>query len=439
MSGSSRPIGVPPRHGFLRAALLIALAGLAAPAEAAPKAPAEAVPKAPAGTVPKAPAKTTPNPTPGRSPERAAFTAGEAAEARPAGLAGPLRIGADDTGAFQALIDGAGAAARPWLVLSGGGENGAFGAGLLNGWSQAGTRPDFGVITGVSTGAMIAPFAFLGSGADPALARAYTEISAADVFEFGATAESLTDTWPLKRRIERMVTPALLDGIAAEHARGRRLLVATTAVDRERPVLWDMGAIATAGGPKALDLFRAIVLASSAVPGVFPPVMIDAVGPDGKRFQEMHADGGTTAPFYLAPEAAILGSAPLHLPTRTVYLVINNTVTPEFRMATRTTLSVPGRSMSAAIKAQTRAALALAQDFAGREGLDLEVAQIDGRFTRTTEAPFDQDTMKALFAHGEALGRAGTAFVRSDPRVRTNPRPPPPAASTGERVSAASP
>lgn len=259
---------------------------------------------------------------------------------------------------------------------------------------------------------MIAPFAFLGSSADATLARAYTEISAADVFEFGGTSEALTDTWPLKRRIERMVTGRLLTDIAAEHAKGRRLLVATTAVDSERPVLWDMGAIASEGSPRALDLFRSIILASSAVPGVFPPVMIDAVGTDGKRFQEMHADGGTTAPFYLAPEAAILGRARVRLPTSTVYLVVNNTVTPDFQMATRTTLSVLGRSMSAAIKAQTRAALALTERFAERNGLDLEVAEIDNRFTRITSAPFDQDYMKALFAHGERLGRDGTAFSR---------------------------
>lgn len=344
-----------------------------------------------------------------KSNERIAFTAGEAAAARPEGLRN-VRIGADDPRAFQALIDGASAAGEPWLVLSGGGENGAFAAGLLNGWSAAGTRPAFGIITGVSTGAMIAPFAFVGRSEDGALARAYTEVSAADVFEFGATPESLTDTWPLKRRIDRSVTPQLLSAIAAEHAKGRRLLVATTAVDSERPVLWDMGALASAGGPKAIELFRAIILASSAVPGVFPPVLINAVGPDGRSFQEMHDDGGTMAPFYLAPEAALLGQDSVHLPTRTIYLVVNNKLTPDFQVAARTTLSVLGRSMSAAIKAQTRAALALSRAFADRTGLDLRVAQIDGRFTQTSAVPFDQKYMKALFAHGEALGRAGTAF-----------------------------
>ncbi|KQO56087.1 MULTISPECIES: patatin-like phospholipase family protein [unclassified Methylobacterium] len=417
MSGSSS------RHGLFYAASMVAMLGIAGPVEAAP-----AHAGAPARS---APLKESSKSSPARSSERVAFTAGDAADARPDGLKGLLRIPADDTKAFQHLIDGASAASDPWLVLSGGGENGAFAAGLLNGWSKAGNRPAFGIITGVSTGAMIAPFAFLGSSADATLAHAYTEISAADVFEFGGTNEALTDTWPLKRRIERMVTGKLLTDIAAEHAKGRRLLVATTAVDSERPVLWDMGAIASEGGPKALDLFRSIILASSAVPGVFPPVMIDVVGTDGKRFQEMHADGGTTAPFYLAPEAAILGKAKVRLPTSTVYLVVNNTVTPDFQMATRTTLSVLGRAMSAAIKAQTRAALALTESFAERNGLDLDVAQIDNRFTRTTSAPFDQDYMKALFAHGERLGRDGTAFSRGTPAASI------PTGSTGDRFGAA--
>lgn len=358
-----------------------------------------------------APIQALAAPEAGRNAERTAFTAGELASSRQADIAAPVRIAGDDTAAFQALIGKAPRAGDPWLVISGGGENGAFAAGILAGWSQSGGRPDFGVITGVSTGALIAPFAFIGQRGDAALREAYTTISASDVFEFGGTDESLTDTWPLKKRIDKAVTADLLKAVAAENAKGRRLLVATTELDSERPVLWDMGAIAQAGTPKALSLFRAIVLASSAVPGIFPPVMIDAASPDGKTFQEMHADGGTTAPFYLAPAAAIDGSAGLRLPASRVYLIVNNKLTPYFQMARRDTLSVLGRSLSAAIKAQTRAALSLSRSFAERSGLDLEVAEIDGRFTKETPAPFDRDYMRALFAHGESLARNGSAFA----------------------------
>ncbi len=347
-----------------------------------------------------------------KSPEeRPDYTAALAASARPEGLPASVRIAGDDAGAFKALLDAADRASDPWLVLSGGGENGAFAAGLLAGWSERGDRPAFGVVTGVSTGALIAPFAFVGPGADGALKQNYTEISAADVFEFGGTRDSLTDTWPLKERIERSVTPALLKAVAAEHARGRRLLIATTQVDSERPALWDMGAIATlnaSGDPRALKLFREIVLASTAVPGVFPPVLIPASS-GAKSFEEMHDDGGAMGPFFLAPAAAVAGETRLILPASRVYLVVNNRLDPEFQMAGRSVLSVLGRTMSAAIKAQTRAALALTRSYAQRTGLDLQIAQIDRRFTQTSERPFDRPYLQALFAHGRSLGRDGTA------------------------------
>jgi predicted acylesterase/phospholipase RssA len=370
--------------------------------------------------VEKAPPKQeAPDPIKGQQ-DRTPFTAAETATAKPEGLPGPLRFAGDDPAAYAKEIDAAKAARDPWLVISGGGENGAFAAGILSGWSQAGDRPTFGVISGVSTGALIAPFAFVGSRADGVLKQNYTEISAADVFEFGGTNAALTDTWPLKERIEKSVTPDLLKAIAAEHAKGRRLLVATTQVETERPVIWDMGEIASlATGPeskqygeKALKLFREIVLASTAVPGVFPPVMIDAVTEGGKHIQEMHNDGGAMSPFYLAP-AATLAGAPTgggKLPASTVYLIMNNRLTPEFGLTPRTVLGVLGGTMSAAIKAQMQGALAITKGFAARTHLDLRVAEIDGRFDKVSPGPFDSRYMKALFEHGEALAKAGKAF-----------------------------
>lgn len=369
------------------------------------------------------PALAGPAPDRARSTARVEFTAADLAAAKPEGLPASVRLAGDDPQAYRAFLAAAPqAGAAPWLALSGGGENGAFAAGLLKGWSQAGTRPDFGVVTGVSTGALIAPFAFAGRRYDAALQQAYTEVSAADVFEFGGSGESLTDTWPLKRQIERSVTPALLADVAGEHRKGRRLLVVTTEIDSGRPVLWDMGAIAAAGGPSALKLFREVMLASAAIPGVFPPVMIDAEGPGGKRFQEMHADGGTTAPFFVAPGRAILGQDPEAggLPAPELYVVVNNGLTPDFQVTSRTMLSILGRSLSAAIRAQTAGAIALTKGYAARTGLPLHVAVIDQRFGRTSKAPFDRDFMRALFAHGERVGQAGTAFDWSPDAITTS-------------------
>lgn len=343
------------------------------------------------------------------SPTRPVFTAAESLAAEPDGLPAEVRFAADDRAAYDDWIAHAPEASRkPWLVLSGGGENGAFGAGLLAGWTQAGDRPAFGVVTGASTGAMIAPFAFIGADGDRVLRDTYTGITAADVFEFGGDGVALTDTWPLKKLIDRFVTADLLDEVAKAHRAGRRLLVVTTNVDTQRPVAWDMGAIAASGSPKALELFRTVILASAAIPGLFPPVLIPARA-GGRAFAEMHVDGGTLAPFYLAPAATILGEGGA-VPARRVYLVVNGQGVPDFQVTERTMLGVLGRSMSAAIRAQTAAALALHRAFAARSGIDLEVATIDGRFRRTSPAPFDQAYMQALFAHGEALGRAGTAF-----------------------------
>ncbi len=156
----------------------------------------------------------------------------------------------------------------------------------------------------LSIGALIAPYAFLGPRYDEELRKNFTEITAADVFEDKATPESLLDTWPLKRLIEKRVTAEMLAAIAAEHSKGRRLLVATTNLDAGRRVIWNMGAIAARGDEKALKLFRDILLASSSIPGFFPPVAIE-VEANGKKFQEMHLDGTITAPFFVAPESML--------------------------------------------------------------------------------------------------------------------------------------
>ncbi|ACL61915.1 patatin-like phospholipase family protein [Methylobacterium nodulans] len=356
---------------------------------------------------------------------RVEFTAADLAAARPDGLPSDVRLPADDPQAYRAFLEQAPQAAKaPWLVLSGGGENGAFAAGLLKGWSAAGDRPDFGVVTGVSTGALIAPFAFAGRRYDDTLEQAYTQTTAADVFEFGGGSESLTDTWPLKRQIERSVTPALLADIAAEQRKGRRLLVVTTEIDSGRPVLWDMGAVAAKGGPAALKLFRQVILASAAIPGIFPPVMIDAEA-GGKKFQEMHADGGATAPFFVAPGRTLLGEEPDpgSIPAPALYLVVNNTLSSDFQVTQRSTLSILGRSLSAAIRAQTATAIALTKTFAARTGLPLQVALIDSRFTRRSPGLFDQGYMRALFAHAERLGRAGTAFDWTPDAITTSTVP----------------
>ncbi|MFA5362407.1 MAG: patatin-like phospholipase family protein [Candidatus Omnitrophota bacterium] len=182
----------------------------------------------------------------------------------------------------------------PVLAISGGAANGAYGAGLLNGWSKSGTRPAFKVVTGISTGAVIAPFAFLGSGYDDKLKEFYTKYSTKDILRIRIPfVNSLASTRSLERHIERYFNEPLLKEIAVEYEKGRRLYVGTTNLDAGRLVIWDMGKIAAIGGDKALKLFRKVILASASIPVMFPPVYLNAEVNDG-IYDEMHVDGGIT-------------------------------------------------------------------------------------------------------------------------------------------------
>lgn len=185
-----------------------------------------------------------------------------------------------------------------FLALSGGGEDGSFAAGIITGWTRHGNRPEFDVITGVSAGALAAPFVFLGPEYDEVLFDVYSNLSNEDIYRtqifngiFGGSA--ILDTRPLKNLISKLVTAEILGLIGKQHIKGRRLWIGTTNLDAGRPVIWDIGEIALSGKKNSLDLVHNILLASSAVPGIFPPVIIDAkVGK--QRLTELHVDGGVT-------------------------------------------------------------------------------------------------------------------------------------------------
>ena len=308
----------------------------------------------------------------------------------------------------------------PWLILSTGGEDGAFGAGLLSGWSKAGTRPEFSLVTGVSTGALIAPFAFLGSRYDEQLRDSYTKISAIDIFEVGGKGESFLDTWPLHKLIEKRVTPELLKEIAAEHARGRRLFILTTNLDAGRPVAWDIGAIATRGDKQALDLVRKVMIASISIPGAFPPTFIEVEG-NGRKFAEMHVDGGLGGQFYIAPDSMLVSTATAKLPATDFYVIANMKLDPDFQLTERTTLSILGRAVSAAIKFVTRNAIDRAYATAKRSGIGFYVAYVNQDFSAPARGAFDPDYMKALYDVGYARGAGPDPFLREPSQNSTQP------------------
>jgi hypothetical protein len=365
-----------------------------AKAKAKPKAKKQAQP-AVAQEAPKKPAV----------PERIPYTEQDREAAFVPGLPG-VRFFADSLGAFSEALP---REKGPWLILSSGGSSGAYGAGVLCGLSETGKRPEFSVVTGVSIGAVMAPYAFLGQKYDDQLRDSFLNLTSADVFEDSTRPDSLVDTWPLKDSLAKRVTPELLADIAAEHQKGRRLFVVTADLDSERAVIWNMGAIAAHGGEAALKLFRQVLLAASGIPGIFPPVLID-VEANGRKFQEMHADGGVFGPFYAAPPSWLLEPTSEHLPVSGFYVILHSKLVPEFAVTGQEKIFILGKTISAALKAGAQAELALLSTAAKRDGIELNLAYVDNAFHQPAQTAFDQKQMKALFDLGFEQAKNGTAF-----------------------------
>ncbi len=290
------------------------------------------------------------------------------------------------------------------LALSGGGAGGAFGAGVLVGWGRSGTRPQFQVVTGVSTGALIAPLAFLGGDGDRRLADAFSGAASEGILQSHWTGAlfgvSVFRGEPLREMVDRFVTDELLRAVAAEAAKGRLLLVATTDLDRNSLVIWDMGAIAMSGGPKALALFRDVLVASASVPGVFPPVLI-RVEAGGKIYEEMHVDGGTTASLVAAPDiGAVISHDFPQLRGARMYILINGKLGMPQQTASMMTVSILQRSVGAALKSITRGNVEVAYAFARRHEMTLQATAVPIDYPLGDSLDFAPAKMKALFDYG---------------------------------------
>jgi predicted acylesterase/phospholipase RssA len=307
------------------------------------------------------------------------------------------------------------------LALSGGGDNGAFSAGLLVGWSESGTRPAFKIVTGVSTGALIAPFAFLGSQFDSVVAEMYTNIEQKDIFQrrpvlAGLTSDALADSAPLERKIARYLDSNIVDRIADEYRRGRALVIVTTNLDAGVPVMWNIGAIAESGHPERVDLIRKILLASASVPAFFPPVMFD-VTVDGVVHQELHVDGGASAQTFLYPAALRIGRTMTAKDqrTRVAYIVRNGRLKQEWAEVERSTLSVASRSVSTLITSNGLGDLYRLYSLAKRDGIAFRFTSIEDDFTEPHPAEFNHEYMLKLFDYARAKARTGNPWRTAPP------------------------
>lgn len=346
---------------------------------------------------------------------RTPYTSAEASSSRVLDLDGMRRFTDEPVTKFRFERDD-GAATKNYLALSGGGADGAYGVGVLSGWTAAGTRPTFSIVSGVSTGGLIAPFAFLGSQYDDTLREVYTSGIAESLLDdpsiirvlFGS---GLFGNTRLRELVARYVGPEILAAVAHENARGRKLLVVTTDLDTQRTVVWDMGKIAAVGTPEALHLFRDVMAASASIPLVFPPILIEAEG-QGRRFQEMHVDGGVTAPVLTLPDALLLNG---RLPTNNrlnIYILINKKIERTFELVPNATIEVASRSLSSISQSQTRSVIFSTYDFAKRNRLGFHLSYIERDYPSAASQGFDTAYMRALYRYGyekAATGRAWTS------------------------------
>ena len=308
------------------------------------------------------------------------------------------------------------------LALSGGGEHGAFGAGLLYGWSESGHRPTFDVVTGVSTGALMSPFAFLGPAYDDRLKVVYTQMSLHKVLAgnpvLGLFGEGLYSTGPLQRIVASQVDQQLLGDVAAAYHHGRRLFVITTNLDAQRPVLWNMGALAASGYPQALELFRKVLVASASVPGAFDPVFIDAEA-NGHHFKEMHVDGGTAYPLFAVPVRLLAATGQVRGGHHggQLYIIINNNLDPEFTVTKPKTLTIVARAFNTLVKSDFYDTILNSYVFAKEDGYAFNLAYIPNTFRVKSVGLIDQKYMIDLFDLGRAQGVGAGQWQHTPPRL----------------------
>ncbi|HEO98455.1 MAG TPA: patatin-like phospholipase family protein [Epsilonproteobacteria bacterium] len=303
------------------------------------------------------------------------------------------------------------------LALSSGGEDGAYGAGFLEGWSARGDRPEFFMVTGVSTGALIAPFAFLGSGYDHVLKDLFTETAKENIITetplnalFGGS--SIGDNTPLRKRLEKVVTDELVAAIAKEGKKGRILQIGTTNLDAQRPVVWNITNIAQSGRPDARKLILDIMLASSSIPGTFPPMLIDVVI-EGKRYQEVHVDGAVTRQIFVYPRDMNIPKLEKKLgvhPKKKFWLIRNTKIDPEYAPVSLNVTDISDRSISTLIKYQGVCNLYNIISLAKRDGFDIHITNIPSDFRMPAKEAYDREYMRALYKVGYERGRSGTAW-----------------------------
>jgi predicted patatin/cPLA2 family phospholipase len=330
------------------------------------------------------------------------------------------------------------------LALSGGGIYGAFDVGVLAGWSATGTRPVFDVVTGVSTGGLIATFAFLGPEYDEFLRHSYVNISSNDIYYRLRLLEilrsdSIASSVPLQRKVMAAITPEVLAAVAREHAKGRRLYVGTTNLDTRRFVVWDLGAIAAQGTPDALQLYQKIVLASASVPGFFQPVTIN-VEFNGQSFQEMHVDGGASASVFVrASMLRLKGNDPRIRAGSKIYVISSGKLFADPECVQSGLRSISSAAIQSLLYTGTRNDIYRIHDLALATGSQFRLIAVPPEMPLNPNSlNVDRLEMERLFETGYQMGLTGQGWLDAPPQLELECRPTNPP-RTGVRFATAPP
>jgi predicted patatin/cPLA2 family phospholipase len=311
-----------------------------------------------------------------------------------------------------------------YLAISGGGPQGAYGAGLLCGWTQRGTRPEFMHVTGISTGALTAPFAFLGPDYDHVLKAVYTTIETKDLIRkrsllAALTSDAFSDTTGLYQVIQRYVTDDVLDAIAREHRRGRRLWIGTTNLDLMQPVYWNIGAIADSDLPNRTNLIHKVLLASASIPGAFPPVYFNVRAKDGNTYDEMHVDGGIATQVFAYPLTLDLKTGLDALGANTedqkLFVIRNAKLAADYQAVKPRPFAIGGRSVTALIHTQGIGDLFRIYLGTVRDEIEFHLAYIPADFDIEPAEGFDPIYMSALFDLGYDRAKIGYPWSYQPP------------------------
>ncbi|WP_199100338.1 patatin-like phospholipase family protein [Dyella sp. ASV21] len=328
---------------------------------------------------------------------------------------------------FQGIRNSATGGSLDILAISGGGSGGAFGVGALTGLSRAHARPRYALVTGVSVGALMAPFAYLGSDWDDAMQQALGGDKTTALLHspkrtlFARLLVPLGfHHGPLFQLVDSFVTPAMIQAVARENAKGRRLLVATTDIDKQETMLWDMGAIATLGGERARETFRDVLVASASVPGMFPPVLMHVT--DGvHHYDEMHVDGSVTAAVFTTPLIAELHPETLSsLRGAHIYMIVNGQMHRFPKSTPVKTINILTNSFGAGLVYKTREAVAETIALARQLDMQFEMTLIPMDYPMGTFIDFHPQTMRALFDYAADCAARGRLWVTPEQGLRRN-------------------